>query len=86
MAGWSPSLFRDQPAASDGPAGQAVDGSSPRPAKVALFGSLFVGRDDVYALRWENSRTGKAGWSPAVRGGWANARRPDREYLPLTGC
>ena len=49
-----------------------------------MFCSLFVGRDDVYALRWENARTGKAGWGPAVRGGWANARRPDREYLPLT--
>ncbi|MGH8991543.1 MAG: TOTE conflict system archaeo-eukaryotic primase domain-containing protein, partial [Acidimicrobiia bacterium] len=50
-----------------------------------LFRSLFVGRDDVYAERWENQRTGKTGWSPAVVGGWGNARRPDREYLPLTG-
>lgn len=83
-AGWSPSLFHDQPARSGGTEGLVVDGSSPGPAKVALFGSLFVGRDDVYALRWENTRTGKAGWGPAVRGGWANARRPDREYLPLT--
>ncbi len=83
VTGWSPSLFCDQPARSNGTDG-LVDGSSPRPAKVALFGSLFVGRDDVYAVRWENSRTGKAGWGPAVRGGWANARRPDREYLPLT--
>ncbi len=61
-----------------------VDRNSPREAKVALFRSLFVGREDVHTLRWENPRSGKAGWSPAVRGGWANARRPDREYLPLT--
>lgn len=33
---------------------------------------------------WENQRTGKSGWSPAVAGGWANARRRDREYLPFT--
>ena len=61
-----------------------VDRNSPREAKGALFRSLFVGRDEVHALRWENSRSSKAGWSPAVRGGWSNARRPDREYLPLT--
>jgi len=79
---WSPSLFVD------GLETEAtlprVDRSSPRAAKLKLFRSLFAGRDDVYALRWENERTGKAGWSPAVRGGWANARRPDRELLPLT--
>jgi hypothetical protein len=58
--------------------------SSPPDAKVALFRSLFAGRDDVYAVRWDNTRTGKAGWSPAVRGGWASQKAPDREYLPLT--
>ena len=65
-----------------------VDQNSLREAKVAFFRSLFVGRNDVHVLRWENPRSGKAGWSPAVRGDWANARRPDREYLPLTegGC
>ena len=31
-----------------------------------------------------NERSGKGGWGPVVRGGWANARRPDREYLPYT--
>lgn len=62
-----------------------IDRSSPRAAKVSLFRSLFAGRDDVHALRWENTRTGKAGWGPAVRGGWANARRSDREYLPFDG-
>ena len=84
VARWSPSLFSEQHAGAEATDPPLVDGSSPRPAKVALFGSLFVGRDDVYALRWENTRTGKAGWGPAVRGGWTNARRPDREYLPLT--
>jgi hypothetical protein len=80
--GWSPTLFTSYP----GPAETepTVDRSSSRAAKVALFRSLFAGRDDVYALRWENNRTGKSGWGPAVRGGWANARRPDRQYLPLT--
>lgn len=79
--GWSPTLFTS-PAADE--VKPVVDRSSPRAAKVALFRALFAGRDDVYALRWENRRTGKAGWGPAVRGGWANARRPDRAYLPFT--
>lgn len=81
-APWKPVLFTNAPlvAAMDG---ARIDRSSPRAAKVALFRSLFAGRDDVHALRWENGRTGKAGWGPAVRGGWANARRPDREYLPF---
>ncbi len=59
-------------------------GSSPQ-AKVAFFGALFGARTDVHALRWENPRTGKAGWLPAVRGGWRRGvRHQDREYLPLT--
>ena len=62
----------------------SVDRHSSAEEKIALFRSLFAGREDVYALRWENQRTAKSGWGPAVRGGWANARRPDREYLPYT--
>jgi hypothetical protein len=61
-----------------------VDRTSSSEAKVDCFRSLFVGRDDVYALRWESGRTGKHGWSPAVQGGFANARSPNKEYLPLT--
>jgi superfamily II DNA or RNA helicase len=53
--------------------------------KVAFFGALFGARTDVYAIRWENHRTGKAGWLPAVRGGWQRGiRHEEREYLPLT--
>ena len=61
-----------------------VDRTAPVGAKVEVFQSLFAGRDDVYALRWESARTGKYGWSPAVQGGFANARSPSKEYLPLT--
>jgi hypothetical protein len=35
--------------------------------KVALFRSLFRGRDDIFPQRWENSKSGKAGYSPACR-------------------
>jgi superfamily II DNA or RNA helicase len=61
-----------------------VDAKSSAEEKIALFRARFAGRDDVYAIRWDNPRTGKSGWSPAVVGGPANAKRPDREYLPLT--
>ena len=52
---------------------------------MALFGAMFAARTDVYAVRWENARTGKAGWLPAVRGGWRKGvPHAEREYLPLT--
>ena len=62
-----------------------VHAGSPAEAKVALFGALFAARTDIYALRWENARSGKAGWLPAVRGGWRKGvPHAEREYLPLT--
>jgi superfamily II DNA or RNA helicase len=58
---------------------------SPQEAKVAFFGALFAARTDVYAVRYDNQRTGKSGWVPAVRGGWQKGvRHEDRRYLPLT--
>ena len=50
--------------------------------KVELFASLFVGRSDVYANRWEN-KAGKSGYSPACDNIWKpgvcqlRPRRPD---------
>jgi hypothetical protein len=35
--------------------------------KIKLFRSLFKGREDVYARRWENSKTNKSGYSPAKK-------------------
>lgn len=42
----------------------AVTVDSRPDAKVALFQSLFRGRNDVYAVRWEG-KSGKSGYSPA---------------------
>ena len=62
-----------------------VHAGSPAEAKVALFGALFAARTDVYAIRWENARSGKAGWLPAVRGGWRKGvPHAERDYLPLS--
>ncbi len=38
--------------------------------KVALFQSLFSGRQDVFPKHWTNSRTGRAGYSPACDNEW----------------
>ena len=76
---WEPSLFAPDPSPRP-----AVDRRSSPREKIGLFRSLFAGRGDVYALRWQNDRSQKSGWSPAVVGGWANSKRPDREYEPLT--
>lgn len=62
-----------------------VHGRSDPGNKVAFFRTMFASRQDAYATRWENSRTGRAGWVPAVPGGWRRSdtmARPD--YLPLT--
>ena len=35
-----------------------------------MFRSLFRGREDVFARRWESRKTGKAGYSPACANEW----------------
>ena len=53
--------------------------------KVALFRTLFRGREDVYAQFWVNERTGKQGYSPACEDPWSFTQRgKPRKYLPLT--
>jgi len=39
-----------------------VGADSPPGEKVAFFAELFAARRDVYAVRWENRRLGKAWW------------------------
>lgn len=64
-----------------------VTSKSSSDEKVKLFRSLFRGREDVYAARWEG-RNGKTGYSPAHQKTWSNSfqKRPDepKEYFPLT--
>ncbi|OYX37947.1 MAG: restriction endonuclease subunit R, partial [Rhodobacterales bacterium 32-64-14] len=38
--------------------------------KVELFRNLFAGRPDVFPVRWENRKTGRAGYSPACFNEW----------------
>lgn len=58
----------------EAPPGPVHANSAPE-EKVAFFGALFAARTDVYAVRYDNRRTGKAGWVPAMQGGFRKACR-----------
>ena len=61
----------------------SVTNHSPQEAKIALFRSLFRGREDVYPKRFESLKTGKTGYQPVCRNAWVE--KPElREFLPVT--
>jgi hypothetical protein len=72
----------------------SVDQRSSSEAKIALFRSLFRGRDDVYPRRFESRKTGRAGYAPACANEWVRgvcekprikcAECPNRRFLPVT--
>src|SRR6516225_1339032 len=64
-----------------GPPLPRVDHESSLQSKVGLYRTLFAGRSDVYAYRWENTAEGTKGWAPKRRPG---TTRDNPEYLPLT--
>ena len=47
-----------------------VTRESPESEKIALFRSLFRGREDVFPRRFESKRTGKSGYQPACSNAW----------------
>jgi hypothetical protein len=63
-------------------------------AKIALFRSLFRGREDVYPRRFESRKTGRSGYAPACANEWVRgicekprikcAECPHRRFLPVT--
>ena len=51
--------------------------------RVVLFQSLFRGRDDVFATRWESTKTpGRSGWAPRCSNEW----RPGVCQKPKVKC
>ena len=79
-----------------GPLAATVDREERARKRVALFRSLFRGREDVYARRWENP-DGRVGYMPAAVKDWKaiNRSRPEdrkkvdektRRFLPLTNA
>ncbi len=71
-----------------------VNRQSPAEAKIALFRSLFRGREDVHPRRFESRKTGRAGYSPACGNEWARgicekprikcSECPHQRFLPIT--
>jgi superfamily II DNA or RNA helicase len=59
-----------------------VRNSSPPETKVALFRSLFFGREDVYAVRWEG-KNGRSGYSPAGIREWSPTRLENSNLRPV---
>jgi superfamily II DNA or RNA helicase/very-short-patch-repair endonuclease len=72
----------------------AVDHRSPSAAKIVLFRSLFRGREDVYARRFESRKSGRAGYQPACANEWVKdvcekprikcTDCPHQRFLPIT--
>ena len=62
--------------------------------KIKLFRSLFHGREDVFAKRWQSTTSGKNGYQPVCENEWAEvlcdkrkykcAKCPNRVLQPLT--
>ncbi|GHV90125.1 helicase [Spirochaetia bacterium] len=62
--------------------------------KVTLFRSLFRGREDIYAKRFESKKTGKSGYQPVCKNEWvrtvcekpqvACGVCPHRSFEPIT--
>ncbi len=49
---------------------QTIDKHSSPIDKIKLFKSLFKGREDIFATKWENSKKGISGYSPACGNEW----------------
>ena len=71
-----------------------VTNQSSQEEKLALFRSLFRGREDVYPRRFESMKTGKKGYQPVCRNEWVSGicEKPKircedcghRKFLPIT--
>ena len=70
-----------------------VTNDSTQEQKIALFQSLFRGREDVYPRRFESKRSGKSGYQPVCRKEWIRpfCQKPkikcgnceNRDFTPL---
>src|SRR6266481_4560494 len=62
--------------------------------KIALFRSLFRGREEIFPRRWENAKTGKSGYSPACANEWVRGicekprikcmECPNQAFIPVS--
>ena len=71
-----------------------IDRNASNAEKIRFFRSLFVGREDVFARRYENPKKGTSGYSPCCRNQWGSGcvwkrhkkcgECPVREYVPVS--
>jgi superfamily II DNA or RNA helicase/very-short-patch-repair endonuclease len=71
-----------------------IDRHTPVEEKIRLFRSLFRGREDIHARRFESRKTGRSGYAPACANEWVRgicekprikcAECPHRRFLPMT--
>ena len=72
----------------------SVTSHSPAEEKIDLFRHLFGGRTDVFPARWENAKTGRAGYAPACSNEWVRGvcgkpqvkcgECPNQAFIPVT--
>ena len=85
----------DQPLSAISQQESQITNASPEGDKITLFQSLFKGREDVFAKRFESKRSGKSGYQPVCRNEWVRpfCQKPkikcatcdNRAFEPLTG-
>jgi len=64
-------VARERTAAGETEIERDTDGGAWSPeSKVALFASLFRGREDVFPRRWEKPGKGRSGWAPRCSNEW----------------
>ena len=84
----------ESPSAGTGTTASTVTASSTGSEKVTLFHSLFTGRENVFPMRWESTRSGSSGYAPACSNEWkpnlcAKPRIkcgdcPNQAFIPVT--
>ena len=88
-------LINQNPSCSTSQADQpSVTNLSSEREKIVLFRSLFRGREDIFAKRFESAKTGKSGYQPCCRNEWSQGicQKPavkctdcsNRDFIPAT--
>ncbi len=81
--------FSEEPSSAHN-TGPVVTKSSSLQDKFALFTSLFAGRSDLHAKRFQSSKTGKSGYSPVCsnefKRGFCTKGQPARKRIKCINC
>ena len=75
-------LSSSESAAADAftPSHPLVNRNSMAQEKINLYTSLFIGRQDVFALRWYNAKSNKSGYSPVCQNKWQRGKCDMKKY------